>query len=97
MGEIAHAAQQPAGDARRAARRRAIFLRALRRERQAEQARGAVTTCCSSATCRIAGARNAEAIAQRRRQQALPRGGADEREARQIDPDRARRRPLRRS
>ena len=35
--------------------------------------------------------RDAEAIAQRRGQQALARGGADQGEARQVDPDRARR------
>ena len=35
---------------------------------------------------------NSEAVAQRRRQQALPRRRADEREARQIDPHRPRRR-----
>src|SRR3546814_14287800 len=35
--------------------------------------------------------RDAEAIAQRRRQQPLPRGRADQREAWQIDADRARR------
>ena len=38
--------------------------------------------------------RNAEAVAQRRRQKPLPRGRADQREARQVDPHRARRRPL---
>jgi hypothetical protein len=38
--------------------------------------------------------RDAEAIAQRRRQQPLPRGGTDQREARQIDAHAARRRPL---
>jgi hypothetical protein len=38
--------------------------------------------------------RNAEAVTQRRRQQSLPRRGAHQREARQVDPHRSRRRPL---
>ncbi len=38
--------------------------------------------------------RDAEPIAQRRRQQPLPRRRADQRETRQLDADRARRRPL---
>ena len=38
--------------------------------------------------------RNAEAVAQRRGQQAGAGGGADERELGEVDPDRARRRPL---
>ena len=38
--------------------------------------------------------RNAEAVAQGRGQQPLPRGRADQREGRQIDPHRSRRRPL---
>ena len=53
-----------------------------------------LTTCSSSLGVEIEPHRNAEAVAQRRGDQARARGRADQGEFRQIDPDRARRRPL---
>ena len=93
MGEVAHPAQQPAGDARRPARAPRDFARAVVGQIDAEQPRGAADDLLELLDgVEIEPDRNAEAVAQRRRQQPLPGGRADQGEARQVDPHRARRR-----
>ena len=95
MGEVAHAAQQPPGDARRAARAPRDLVGAVRRHADAEHARAAVDDLLELGLgIEIEPHRNAEAVAQRIGEQARARGGADQRELREIDLDRARRRPL---
>ena len=96
MGEIAHPPHQPSGDPRRAARAPRDLARAF----------GLSTPMPSSVRparddafkfldrIEIQPHRNAEAVAQGRGQQALPGGRADQGERRQVDPHRARRRPL---
>ena len=75
--------------------RRAISSRAVGGERDAEHARAAVDDLLQLlAGVEIEPHRNAEAVAQRRREQAGARRRADQRELREIDPHRARRRPL---
>ena len=95
-GEIAHPAQQPPGDARRAARAPGDLVGAVVGEREAEHARAARARCPRSSADRveIQPDRDAETVAQRRRQQARAGGGADQRERREVDLDRARRRAL---
>ena len=95
LGEIADPAQQPPGDARRPPRAARHLPGAVLGEREAEQPRGAADDLLQLRD-RIEGEphRNAEAVAQRRRDQPLPRGRADQGEFGQVDPDRARRRPL---
>ena len=95
MGEVAHAAQQPPGDARRAARAPRDFVGAVRRHADAEHAGAAVDDLLELFhRIEIQPHRNAEAVAQRIGEQTSARGGADQREGRQIDLHRARRRPL---
>ena len=92
-GEVAHAAQQSPGDARRAARAPRDLARAISRHRHAEHARAASHDQLQLlGRVEIQPYRNAEAVAQRRRQQPGARGGADEREFGEIDLHRARRR-----
>ena len=79
-GEIAHPPEQAAGDARRAPRAARDFARAVAVNVQIQQPRSAVTTCSSLLGVEIEPHRNAEAVAQRRGQQPLPRGRADQRE-----------------
>ena len=75
--------------------RRAISRDAVVGQLDAEQARGAADDLLQFLDrVEIEPDRNPEPVAQRRGQQPLPRGRADQREARQIDPDRARRRPF---
>ena len=94
-GEIAHAAQQPSRHARRAARAPRNLARAFPRQRKPEQPRPAphdLLQLVDAVEFEPDG--NAEALPERRRQQAGARGGADQREAGKIDAHRARRRPL---
>ena len=96
MREVAHPPQQAAGDARRAARAPGDLVRRRPRVmRDAEHARAAVDDLLQLLVgVEIEPHRNAEAVAQRRGEQAGARGRADQREAREIDLHRARRRPL---
>ena len=95
MGEVAHAPQQPAGDARRAARAARDLVGAVRRHADAEHARAAVDDQLELGLgIEVQPHRNAEAVAQRIGEQARAGRRADQRERRQIDLDRARRRPL---
>ena len=83
MGEVAHAAQQPAGDARRAARAPRDLVGAVGRDADAEHARAAIDDLLELLLgIEIQPHRNAEAVAQRIGQQAGARGGADQRERR---------------
>ena len=94
-GEIAHAAQQPAGDARRAARAPRDLQRAVVAERHLQDAGAAPHDLLQFLDrIEIEPHRNAETVAQRIGQQAEPRGGGDQREAGEVDLDRARRRSL---
>ena len=75
--------------------RRAISLAPSARHADAEHARAAVDDQFKLRLgVEIEPDRNAEAVAQRIGEQARARGGADQRELRQIDLHRARRRPL---
>ena len=83
MGEVAHAAQQPPGNARGAARAPCDFVGAVRRHADAEHAGAAVDDLLELGLgIEIQPHRNAEAVAQRIGQQAGARGGADQRERR---------------
>ena len=94
-GEIAHAAQQPPGDARRAARAPRDLARAVLAHADAEHARAALDDQLQFlGRVEIQPDRDAEAVAQRRRQQAGARRRADEREVGEVDLHRARRRAL---
>ena len=95
LGEVAHAAQQAVGDARRAARAAGDLDGARRLDRHVELQRP------SGARSRPAPRRvevepqaDAEAVAQRRGEQPGARRRADQRERLQVELDRARRRPL---
>ena len=93
--EVAHAAQQAPGDARRAPRAACDFARAALVHRDAEHARAAPHDRLELLDrVEIEPHRNAETIAQRRRQQAGARRRADQRKAREVDLDGPRRRPL---
>ena len=95
MGEIAHPPQQPAGDARRAARAAGNLMLAFAGGRRTQQAGGAADDLLEFLDrVEIEADRDAEAVAQGRGQQALPGGGADQGEARQVDAHRARRGPF---
>ena len=72
--------------------RRAISIRALVVERHAEDARGAVEDRDEVVGLVVVEPGDeAEAVAQRPGDQPGARGGADQREARELEPDRARR------
>ncbi len=95
MGEIAYPPQQASGDSGRAACAPGDLGRAVGRDREAEQPGGAAHHQLQLVDRIILQAdRDAETVAQRRREQALPRRRADEREVRQIDPHAACRRAL---
>ena len=95
LGEVAHAPQQPVGDARRAARTRRDLRGALDVDRHAEDAGRSLHDALQFVVAvELEPLHDAEAIAQRRRQQARARRGADQRERRQVDLDRARARAL---
>ena len=94
-GEIADPAQEPRGDARRAARAAGDLGGAVRREVDAEDAGAAPDDVLEFRDgVEIEPDRNAEAVAERRGEEAEPGGRADQRERREVDLDRARRRPL---
>ena len=94
-GEVAHPAQQPARDPRRAAGAPRDLDRAVPGQRQAED-RGAAhdDRLELGVIVEMQAREDAEAVAQRRGQQAGAGGRADQGERRQVDPHRARRRPL---
>ena len=95
VGEIADPAKQPSGDARGAARAPRDLARPVVGELDAEQSGGAANDLLELLDgVEIEPDRNPEPVAQRRRQQSLPSGRADQREARQVDPHRACRRAL---
>ena len=93
-GEIAHAAQQPSGDARRAARAPRDLVGAVGGHADAEHARAAIDDQLELGLgIEIEPHRNAEAVAQRIGQKPGAGGGADQRELGEIDLHRTRRRP----
>ena len=92
--EVAHAAQQPSGNARRAAGAAGDLVGAVRRHADAQNARAAIDDLLELGLgIEIEPDRDAEAVAQRVGQEARARGRAHQRELREIDLDRARRRP----
>ncbi len=94
-GEIAHAPQQPPGDARRAPRPARDLQRPVVAERHAQNTRAAPHDLFQLLDgIEIEPDGYAETVAQRIGQKAEPRGRGDQREFRQIDLDRARRRPF---
>src|SRR5579883_3239284 len=95
MSEVAHATQQPPGDARRAAGAAGDLVRAFRRHADAEHARAAVDDQLELGLgVEVEPDRNAEAVAQRVGQEPGARRRADQGELGEIDLDRARRRSL---
>ena len=81
MREVAHALEQPPRDARRAARAPRDLVGAVGRHRNAEHARAARHDQLEFLLgVEIEPHRNAEAVAQRRGEQARARGRADQRE-----------------
>jgi hypothetical protein len=95
MREVAHPAQQPAGDARGATRAAGDLVCPGRVDGDAEQPRAAGDHQLELRhLVEVEPHRDAEAVAQRGGQQALAGGRADQRERRQVDPHRARRGPL---
>ena len=83
LGEVAHAAQQAVGDARRAARAAADLLGARVVDGDARAGAPSARTIAVSSSARVEVERldDAEARQQRRREQAGARGRADQREA----------------
>ena len=77
-------------------RERRAISRAPSSVRSTPSSRAARRTTCSELldSVEVEPDRNSEAVAERRRQQPLPRRRADQSEARKVDPDRSRRRPL---
>ena len=95
LGVVAHAAQQAVGDARRAARALRDARRALGVDGHAEDAGRARHDALELGDgIELEALHDAEAIAQRRGQQARARGRADQRERLQRELDRTRRRPF---
>ena len=95
VGEVAHPAQQPVGDAWRAARAARDLEAAFGVERHLEQAgRAANDLRQLLGAVELEPGDDAEAIAQRIGQHAGARGRADQRERLQLELDRARRRAL---
>src|SRR5262249_37901223 len=87
-GEVAYPAQEPAGDARGAARAPCNLARALLACPDLEHARRAAHDFEQFVfAIEIEPHRNAEPVAQRRGEEAGASGGTDEREAGKIDPD----------
>ncbi len=94
-GEIAHPAQQPPAMRGVPRERRAISFAPVGAYAERQHARAARDDQLQLFDrVEIQTHRNAETVAQRRRQQAGPRRRADEREAREIDLHRTRRRPF---
>jgi hypothetical protein len=93
-GKITHAPEKPPGNARRAPRAPRDLVGAVGGHRDAKHARAAIDDQLEFGLgIKIEPHRDAEAVAQRISQKPGPGGGADQREFRQIDLDRARRRP----
>ena len=92
LGEIAHAAQQPVGNARRAARACGHFTRTCRIDLDFKQTRRAFDDAGQfSGTVELEPGDDTEAVAQRIGQHTGARGCADQRERRQVQLYRARR------
>ena len=89
LDEVAHPAQQPVGDPRRAPRlrRRSGGRRRIDRHARAARAERWTITVRSSALVELDPADEAEPVAQGRGDQADPGRGAHQREARQVQPD----------
>ncbi len=95
IGKVPHPAQQPPGDARGATRTPRNLRRTILGNAKVEQRGGAGDDAGQFLDrVELQPHGDAEAIAQRRRQQPLPRRRTDQSEARQIDAHTARRRPL---
>src|SRR5262249_45943626 len=93
--KVAHAPQQPSRDARRAAGAARDLVGAVGVDADAEQTGAAVDNLFElRLRIEVEPDRDAEAVAQRVGEKAGAGGGADQREPRQIDLDRARRRAL---
>ena len=94
-GEVAHPAQQAAGDARRAAGAAGDLVRAVLAHADAEHPGAALHDELQLLDgVELEPDRDAEAVAQRRREKAGAGRRADQGELRQLDLHRARRRPL---
>ncbi len=94
LGEVADSAQQSIGNSRRAARAPRHFLRPLAIRFDAEQPRRALDDFGELVDgVELQPLHDAEAVAQWRGEQPRTGGGAHQREARQVELDRARRRP----
>jgi hypothetical protein len=92
LGEVAHAAQQAVGNARRAARALGDFHRAVLDDVAVQQVRRAAHDQAEFfRRVELQPGDDAEAVAQRVGQHAGARGGADQGEGRQVELDRARR------
>ena len=95
LGDVAHAAQDAVGDARRAARAPGDLLGGLVGDLDGEDARRAPDDAGELVGLVVVEPEgHPEAVAERRRQQARARRRADEREGRQVERERARRRAL---
>ena len=95
MGKVPHTAEQAPGHTRRAARTACNLARALRIDIKPKQARSAgYYKVQLIMRVEVQPHRNAEPVTQRRGQQALPRGCANQRERRQIDPHASGSRPF---
>ena len=95
LGVVAHALEQPVGHARRAARAARDRARAGPVDLDAEDPGRALDDVGEVVrVVEVEPVRDAEAVAQRRREQAGARGGADQRELRQVERDDARARAL---
>ena len=95
LGDVADAAQDAVRDPRRAARAPGDLVGGVGLDLDAEDPRAAPDDRAELlGRVVVEPEREPEAVAQRRRQQAGARGRADERERRQVERQRARRRPL---
>ncbi len=95
MREVAHASQQAPGDARGATRAARNLVGAVGANTDAQHPRAAIDDLFEFFLgIEIQPHRNSEAVAQRIGQEPSARGGADQRERRQIDLHRTRRRAL---
>ena len=95
LGEVAHAAQQAVGDARRAARAAGDLARPRRLDRDVElRAPSGARSRPAPRRVEVEPQADAETVAQRRAEQSGARRRADQRERLQVELDRARRRAL---
>src|SRR5581483_6988265 len=95
LGDVAHAPQDPVRDARRAARACGDELGRIAVDLDAEDVRRAADDRRQLlGLVQVEPEREPEAISERRGEQTGPRRRADERERRQVERERARRRPL---